>query len=79
MTKETFIVAGAEANVVNARYLAWQGLRAVLASDPEEQWSLADITHEFVPSDKSPTGDRPCVRFTATFTRQPDEDAEFVS
>ena len=78
MTKETFIVAGAEANVVNARYLAWQGLRAVLASDNEEQWSLADITHEFVPADKSPTGDRPCVRFTATFSREPDEEEALV-
>lgn len=73
---ETFKVAGSAQNVLLADQMAWGGLESILGGDPVARWSLKVMSHEFVPAEHSPGGERPCVKFHAEFARTPDENEE---
>ena len=65
---ETFTVVGLSPDVLKADAKAWEGLEAILGSDPVDRWRLKSMQHQFEPPSS--------VRWQAEFLRIPEDEEE---
>ncbi len=61
---ETFTVNGLAPNIIASHNLAWDGLTAMLGTDPLRAWKLASMQHTLSTDPKG-------VVFVAEFVRNP--------